>query len=55
MMVLHLAFVQEAESPTHSQSLEQEMRIRNTHEENIGIQRNKVAPEQQKKLRHVNT
>jgi hypothetical protein len=37
MMVLNLALAREAESRKHSQVLEQEMRICNTCEENIGI------------------
>jgi hypothetical protein len=37
MMVLKLALAREAESREHSQVLEQEMRICNTCEENIGI------------------
>jgi hypothetical protein len=36
-MVLNLALAREAESRKHSQALEQEMRICNTCEENIGI------------------
>jgi hypothetical protein len=46
MMVLNLALAREAESRKHSQVLEQEMRICNTCEENIGIHMMKLVPEQ---------